>query len=112
MDVCDDQTHSTLTKALHGDAVAAGVPCITTAGIYPGVSNVMAAHMCSLARKEYDLEDLSYREPSAGARGRCAGRCRGALSAVPQSLRTAALSVGAWCPGARAWQRALLCTTA
>ena len=67
IDVCDDQGHSELTKTLHEDAVAAGVPCLTTAGIYPGISNVMAAHMCSLARKEYDTEDLSYREPRAGA---------------------------------------------
>ena len=67
MDVCDDQHHSTLTKQLHGEAQAAGVPCITTAGIYPGISNVMAAHMCSLARKEYNTEDLSYREPAPGA---------------------------------------------
>jgi saccharopine dehydrogenase-like NADP-dependent oxidoreductase len=71
VDVCDDLEHSCLTKALHEDAVAAGVPCVTTAGIYPGVSNVMAAHMCSLARKEYDLADLSFREPSPGARSRC-----------------------------------------
>jgi len=27
------------------------VPAITTAGIYPGTSNVMAAHLVSLARK-------------------------------------------------------------
>ena len=32
-------------------ARAAGVAAITTAGIYPGTSNVMAAHMISLARK-------------------------------------------------------------
>ena len=40
-------------------AAAAGVPAITTAGIYPGVSNVMAAHMISLARGEYD-KDFKY----------------------------------------------------
>jgi saccharopine dehydrogenase-like NADP-dependent oxidoreductase len=67
LDVCDDQEHSVLTKSLHDAAVKAGVPCITTGGIYPGVSNVMAAHMCSLARKEYNLEDLSYRNPLPGA---------------------------------------------
>ena len=32
-------------------ARSAGVPAITTAGIYPGTSNVMAAHMISIARK-------------------------------------------------------------
>ncbi len=38
-------------KGYHEQAVAAGVPAITTAGIYPGTSNVMAAHLVSLARK-------------------------------------------------------------
>lgn len=56
LDVCDDTAYSQLAKSLHGRAQAAGVPAITTAGIYPGVSNVMAAHMISLARKEYDSE--------------------------------------------------------
>lgn len=35
------------------------------AGIYPGVSSVMAAHMCSIARKEYDA-NLNYTTPPAG----------------------------------------------
>lgn len=65
IDVCDDQDHSVMTKGLHHQAVKAGVPCITTAGIYPGISNVMAAHMCSLARKEYD-PDMNYRVPENG----------------------------------------------
>lgn len=65
VDVCDDQDYSIMTKGLHEQAVQAGVPCITTAGIYPGVSNVMAAHMCSLARKEYDSQ-LQYRVPDVG----------------------------------------------
>lgn len=36
MDVCDDADYSQRAKALHSKAAAAGVPCITTAGIYPG----------------------------------------------------------------------------
>lgn len=46
-------------------AKAAGVPAIISAGIYPGTSNVMAAHIISLARKEYD-EDWNYRQPEQG----------------------------------------------
>lgn len=61
MDICDDADYSQRAKALHSKAKGAGVPCITTAGIYPGVSNVMAAHMISVARQEYN-EDGSYRE--------------------------------------------------
>lgn len=54
LDVCDDTAYSQRAKTLHERAKSQGVPAITTAGIYPGVSNVMAAHMISMARKEYD----------------------------------------------------------
>lgn len=59
MDVCDDVEYTEQTKLLHQKAVDAGVPCITSAGIYPGVSNLMAAHMVALARKEVQPEYLS-----------------------------------------------------
>jgi saccharopine dehydrogenase-like NADP-dependent oxidoreductase len=39
IDVCDDRSYSCLAKTFHEKAVAAQVPAITTAGIYPGVSN-------------------------------------------------------------------------
>jgi hypothetical protein len=39
IDVCDDQDYSVRAKSYHDKAVAAQVPAITTAGIYPGVSN-------------------------------------------------------------------------
>ena len=59
LDVCDDTEYSQRAKKLHSKAQAAGVPAITTGGIYPGVSNVMAAHMISMARKEYN-ENFEY----------------------------------------------------
>jgi hypothetical protein len=37
--VCDDTNYASRAKGFHNEAVAAGVPAITTAGIYPGVSN-------------------------------------------------------------------------
>ena len=40
-------------------ASAAGVPAIIGGGIYPGCSNVMAAHIISISRKEYD-DDWQY----------------------------------------------------
>lgn len=49
IDVCDDQYYSCRTKCLHEKAKDANVPAITTAGIYPGVSNVMAAELVRLA---------------------------------------------------------------
>jgi len=39
IDVCDDTDYSWRAKGFHEQANAAGVPAITTAGIYPGVSN-------------------------------------------------------------------------
>ena len=42
IDVCDDADYSQRARGYHERAVAAGVPAITTAGIYPGVSNVRA----------------------------------------------------------------------
>lgn len=39
IDVCDDTDYSWRAKGFHEQAKAAGVPAITTAGIYPGVSN-------------------------------------------------------------------------
>ena len=57
VDVCDDNDYAARAKAdYHEKAKAAGVPAITSGGIYPGVSNVMAAHMVSTARREYDTE--------------------------------------------------------
>jgi hypothetical protein len=52
-------------KAYHDQAVAAGIPALTTAGIYPGTSNVMAAHIVSISRGEYD-ESWNYKQPTPG----------------------------------------------
>lgn len=61
MDVCDDADYTQRAKGLHQRAIDAGVPAITSTGIYPGTSNLMAAHMISTARKEYD-EDGNLRD--------------------------------------------------
>ncbi|KAG2622920.1 uncharacterized protein LOC120696663 [Panicum virgatum] len=56
IDVCDDTDYSWRAKGFHEQAKSAGVPAITTAGIYPGVSNVMAAELVDAARSENDGE--------------------------------------------------------
>ena len=64
--------HAYSSKAdYHQRAMAAGVPAIISAGIYPGTSNVMAAHIISMARNEYDKTDednWKYRVPPQGER--------------------------------------------
>ncbi|CAI8617230.1 unnamed protein product [Vicia faba] len=56
IDVCDDTTYSRRAKSFMSRALAANVPAITTAGIYPGVSNVMAAELVRLAESESESE--------------------------------------------------------
>ncbi|GLI71627.1 hypothetical protein VaNZ11_016899 [Volvox africanus] len=66
IDVCDDTPYSEGAKTKYAErAVAAGVPAIVSGGIYPGTSNVMAAHIISIARQEYDQE-WNYRAPVPG----------------------------------------------
>nr|CBX25364.1 hypothetical_protein [Oryza brachyantha] len=52
IDICDDTDYSWRAKSFHEQAKACGVPAITAAGIYPGVSNVMAAELVHAARSE------------------------------------------------------------
>ncbi|CAN6362200.1 unnamed protein product [Urochloa humidicola] len=53
IDVCDDTDYIFVeSKRFHEQAKDAGVPAITTAGIYPGVSNVMAVALVHAARSE------------------------------------------------------------
>ncbi|CAN6330469.1 unnamed protein product [Urochloa humidicola] len=70
IDVCDDTDYSWRAKGFHDQAKAAGVPAITTAGIYPGVSNVMAAELVQAARSENgEPERLRFFYYTAGTGG-------------------------------------------
>ena len=59
LDVCDDAGYAANAKAKSKQAADAGVPCITTAGVYPGVSNVMAAEMIAQNREASREASLS-----------------------------------------------------
>uniref|UniRef100_A0A2P2LG92 Saccharopine dehydrogenase NADP binding domain-containing protein n=1 Tax=Rhizophora mucronata TaxID=61149 RepID=A0A2P2LG92_RHIMU len=52
VDVCDDTSYAYRAKSFMDKALAANIPAITTGGIYPGVSNVMAAELVRAARTE------------------------------------------------------------
>ncbi|CAA0805827.1 Saccharopine dehydrogenase [Striga hermonthica] len=52
LDVCDDTTFAMRAKSYMKKAMDANVPAITTGGIYPGVSNVMAAELVRAAKSE------------------------------------------------------------
>ncbi|KAK3023203.1 hypothetical protein RJ639_043668, partial [Escallonia herrerae] len=56
VDVCDDTSYVWRAKSFMEKALAANIPAITTGGIYPGVSNVMAAELVRAARTESKVE--------------------------------------------------------
>ncbi|KAG8388970.1 hypothetical protein BUALT_Bualt02G0180600 [Buddleja alternifolia] len=52
LDVCDDTSYAQRAKSYMNKARDANIPAITTGGIYPGVSNVMAAELVCAAKSE------------------------------------------------------------
>nr|XP_043628149.1 uncharacterized protein LOC122599667 [Erigeron canadensis] len=52
LDVCDDTHYAWRAKSFMNEALAAKVPAITTGGIYPGVSNLMAAELVRVVKSE------------------------------------------------------------
>ncbi|KAF7827335.1 Saccharopine dehydrogenase / Homospermidine synthase [Senna tora] len=71
VDVCDDTNYAWRAKSLMSRAVAANIPAITTGGIYPGVSNVMAAELVRAAESEAKVkpERLRFSYYTAGTGG-------------------------------------------
>ncbi|XP_038724792.1 uncharacterized protein LOC120016204 isoform X2 [Tripterygium wilfordii] len=71
IDVCDDTSYALRAKLFNNRALAANIPAITTAGIYPGVSNVMAAELVRAARSESkgEPERLRFYYYTAGTGG-------------------------------------------
>ncbi|PIN12577.1 Saccharopine dehydrogenase (NADP(+), L-glutamate-forming) [Handroanthus impetiginosus] len=52
LEVCDDTSYAQRAKSYMRKALDANVPAITSGGIYPGVSNVMAAELVRAATSE------------------------------------------------------------
>ncbi|KAB1228005.1 hypothetical protein CJ030_MR1G022992 [Morella rubra] len=71
VDVCDDTTYASRAKSFKNRAIAANIPAITTGGIYPGVSNVMAAELVRASRSESkgEPERLRFYYYTAGTGG-------------------------------------------
>ncbi|TKY67804.1 oxidoreductase protein [Spatholobus suberectus] len=70
VDVCDDTSYAWRAKSLMSRALDANVPAITTGGIYPGVSNVMAAELVRAANESNDKpERLRFYYYTAGTGG-------------------------------------------
>lgn len=68
MDVCDDTEYSQKARRLHDRALEANIAALTTAGIYPGISNAMAAYMIEKANVDASSKDDVEGERSKEAR--------------------------------------------
>ncbi|CAJ2679745.1 unnamed protein product [Trifolium pratense] len=71
IDVCDDTDYSRRAKSFMSRALAANIPALTTTGIYPGVSNVMAAELVRVVESETEdkPERLRFYYYTAGTGG-------------------------------------------
>ncbi|XP_030522668.2 uncharacterized protein LOC115735529 [Rhodamnia argentea] len=71
VDVCDDIHYALHAKSFNDQAAAVNIPAITTGGIYPGVSNVMAAELVRAAKDESkgEPEKLRFYYYTAGTGG-------------------------------------------
>lgn len=71
LDVCDDLEYSQESKVRYnGEAANRGIPAIVCGGIYPGVSNLMAAKMIrDIRQSELDSEAITSEETTNDASG-------------------------------------------
>lgn len=68
MDVCDDLSHAVACKQLHEQAVSRGYSALISTGIYPGLSNLMAADACQSIDHVHSLK-LYYHTAGTGGIG-------------------------------------------
>lgn len=78
VDVCDDTSYAFRAKSLEAEAVAANIPAITTAGIYPGVSNgvksehkIPLAFMFDIVSSMQQVNMFNFSRSDGGRNGRC-----------------------------------------
>ena len=68
-DVCDELLLTRNSKALSAEAAAAGVPCVVSCGIWPGVSALMAAEAVAKLGGPGSCERLEFSFHTAGTGG-------------------------------------------
>lgn len=69
VDVCDDVSHSTICRAEAEYARQCGQVALISTGIYPGISNILAADVATMLRNASDREsDQDQNDPLASLR--------------------------------------------
>lgn len=72
IDISDDTEHSTATKSLHAAAITARTPALISTGIYPGLSNLLAANAVTRLKDlsaPIDTLDMYYHTAGSGGIG-------------------------------------------
>jgi hypothetical protein len=70
VDVCDDASYTPLVQKRADEATRAGIVAVTGAGVYPGVTNLLAAEIVDAARSEgQEVEELDISLFAAGSGG-------------------------------------------
>eukprot|EP00752_Nemacystus_decipiens_P007293 g6525.t2 len=66
VDVCDDARLATVAKALSGRAQEAGVAATISAGIWPGVDQLMAVEACEMLGGASEVDSIEFSAYTAG----------------------------------------------
>ena len=69
VDVCDDINLSQLAKGYDGQARAAGVPCLISTGVWPGVSSLMAVDVAEALGGAAQTDKIDFEFFTAGSGG-------------------------------------------
>ncbi len=68
-DVCDDIELSRLAKAYDGQAHTAGVPCLISTGVWPGISSLMAVDVAEALGGPEKTDSIAFEFFTAGSGG-------------------------------------------
>lgn len=66
VDVCDDARLAVMAKGLHQKAQEAGVPATISAGIWPGVDQLMAVQACDMLGGPSEVASIDFSAYTAG----------------------------------------------
>ncbi|CAM9618718.1 unnamed protein product, partial [Ectocarpus sp. 12 AP-2014] len=66
VDVCDDARLATVAKTLNDKAQEAGVSATISAGIWPGIDQLMAVEACEMLGGASEVESVDFSAYTAG----------------------------------------------
>ena len=100
LDVCDDSAYGAKAKALNEKAKNANISAITCAGIYPGVSNLMALDTAETMKAEFrGMKQTRVKNPKLSTFCTTISRLGQEASGQPYWRRVSYFVAKTWCSG-------------